>query len=264
MSQDVSLKMTELDRLTSLPHMQLVKAALPYIHIPEQRFFSLFVKFCELEKTMQLFGDPADGEIGICSVDERDRDSPVDMLKAIKPYGTEEEQNSIDLVLNFIEGSRLYESYWQNMPQTASSSASPDIQKHSPVSDAKPASVPYPRTEYPSSQKKSTNGASSTSTSTRQEAHTMEFQNWKQDPRLRSMDPDKIKQMEQLADQAKNTPQDKLLPLLMSLQGSNGSPQFSASEMDTLFSILTDRMNPAQKRQAEMLRMLSRQMTAHK
>ena len=33
----------------------------------------------------------------------------------------------------------------------------------------------------------------------------MEFQNWKQDPRLRSMDPDKIKQMEQLADQARNT-----------------------------------------------------------
>ena len=63
----------------------------------------------------------------------------------------------------------------------------------------------------------------------------MEFQNWKQDPRLRSMDPDKIKQMEQLADQARNTPQDKLLPLLMSLRGSNGSPQFSTSEMDTLF-----------------------------
>lgn len=58
MNQDVSLKMTELDRLTSLPHMQLVKAALPYIHIPEQRFFSLFVKFRELEKTMQLFADP--------------------------------------------------------------------------------------------------------------------------------------------------------------------------------------------------------------
>ena len=70
----------------------------------------------------------------------------------------------------------------------------------------------------------------------------MEFQNWKQDPRLRSMDPDKIKQMEQLADQARNTPQDKLLPLLMSLRGSNGSPQFSTSEMDTLFSI-RDRPN---------------------
>lgn len=73
----------------------------------------------------------------------------------------------------------------------------------------------------------------------------MEFQNWKQDPRLRSMDPDKIKQMEQLADQARNTPQDKLLPLLMSLRGSNGSPQFSTSEMDTLFSILTDQMPPS-------------------
>ena len=89
----------------------------------------------------------------------------------------------------------------------------------------------------------------------------MEFQNWKQDPRLRSMDPDKIKQMEQLADQARNTPQDKLLPLLMSLRGSNGSPQFSTLVKWTLFfSILTDQMPPAQKRQAEMLRMLSRQM----
>ena len=239
MSQDVSLKMTELDRLTSLPHMQLVKAALPYIHIPEQRFFSLFVKFRELEKTMQLFADPADGEIGICSVGE---------------------QSSIDLVLNFIEGSRLYESYWQNMPQTASFPTSHDIQNDSPNSDAVPASVLYPQAEYSRRQKKTTDRASGTSTSNRQEAHTMEFQNWKQDPRLRSMDPDKIKQMEQLADQARNTPQDKLLPLLMSLRGSNGSPQFSTSEMDTLFSILTDQMPPAQKRQAEMLRMLSRQM----
>ena len=234
MSQDVSLKMTELDRLTSIPHMQLVKAALPYIHIPEQRFFSLFVKFRELEKTMQLFEDPADSEIRICSVGEQGKDSPVDMLKAIKPYGTEEEQNSIDLVLNFIEGSRLYESYWKNMPQKG------------PANNAGSASH-----------------TSCTSTSNRQEAHAMEFQNWKQDPRLRSMDPDKLKQMEQLADQAKNTPQDKLLPLLMSLRSSSGSPQFSASEMDTLFSILTDGMNPAQKRQAEMLRMLSQQITAH-
>lgn len=160
MSQDVSLKMTELDRLTSLPHMQLVKAALPYIHIPEQRFFSLFVKFRELEKTMQLFADPADGEIGICSVGERDKDSPVDMLKAIKPYGTEEEQSSIDLVLNFIEGSRLYESYWQNMPQTASFPTSQDIQNDSPNSDAVPASVLYPQARYSRRQKEPTDRAS--------------------------------------------------------------------------------------------------------
>ena len=134
---------------------------------------------------MQLFADPADGEIGICSVGERDKDSPVDMLKAIKPYGTEEEQSSIDLVLNFIEGSRLYESYWQNMPQTASFPTSQDIQNDSPNSDAVPASVLYPQADYPRRQKEPTDRASGTSTSNRQEAHTMEFQNWKQDPRLR-------------------------------------------------------------------------------
>mgnify|MGYP003374865571 FL=1 len=38
MEHDKTLKMTELDYLTAAPHLQMIKAALPYIHIPEQRF----------------------------------------------------------------------------------------------------------------------------------------------------------------------------------------------------------------------------------
>ena len=63
----------------------------------------------------------------------------------------------------------------------------------------------------------------------------MEFQNWKQDPRLRSMDPDKIKQMEQLADQARNTPQDKLLAYFGRVSGAATVPRNSQPQKWTLF-----------------------------
>lgn len=113
-----TLKITELDSLTSAPHMQMIKAALPYIQIPEQRFFSVFVKCSELERTLRLFEQP-DGEgMGICSLEESDPSSPIDMLTAMKPYGTPEEQELIDLVINFMQGARLSREYRDSPPST--------------------------------------------------------------------------------------------------------------------------------------------------
>jgi len=117
MNHDESLKMTELDYLTAAPHLQMIKAALPYIKIPEQRFFSLMVKINELERTIRLFEKKEDGEVGICSLKEDDSSTPIDMLNAMKPYGTEEEQEFIDLILNFMQGSRLYQSYRSTAPE---------------------------------------------------------------------------------------------------------------------------------------------------
>lgn len=111
MEHEKTLKMTELDYLTAAPHLQMIKAALPYIHIPEQRFFSLMVKIKELERTIELFEHPEEGQVGICSLEETKSSSPIDMLSAMKPYGTPEEQDFIDLVLNFLQGSRISQSY---------------------------------------------------------------------------------------------------------------------------------------------------------
>ena len=44
MSNEQTLKMTELDYLTAATHLQMIKAALPYINIQEQRIFSLLEK----------------------------------------------------------------------------------------------------------------------------------------------------------------------------------------------------------------------------
>lgn len=111
MKTESDLKMTDLDYLTASPHLQMIKAALPYIHVPEQRFFSMIVKLSELERTMKLFEQKEDGMVGICSLEENASDSPLDMLNAMKPYGTPEEQEFIDLIVNFLQGSRIYQSY---------------------------------------------------------------------------------------------------------------------------------------------------------
>ena len=115
MSNEQTLKMTELDYLTAAPHLQMIKAALPYINIQEQRIFSLLVKIGELERTVQLFGKKEEGELGICSLEEDAPASPLDMLNAMKPYGTEAEQDFIDLIINFLQGSQLYQSYMDSM-----------------------------------------------------------------------------------------------------------------------------------------------------
>ena len=88
MKSEPDLKMTDLDYLTASPHLQMIKAALPYIHVPEQRFFSLMVKISELERTVRLFQETEDGMVGICSLEEDEPSSPIDMLNAMKPYGT--------------------------------------------------------------------------------------------------------------------------------------------------------------------------------
>ncbi len=107
MKHEETPRMTELDCLTAVPHLQMIKAALPYIHASEQRIFSLIVKISELERTIRLFAQDESGEIGICSLEDGDPGTPADMLNAMKPYGTEEEQDFIDLILNFLQAYQL-------------------------------------------------------------------------------------------------------------------------------------------------------------
>lgn len=87
----------------------MMKAALPYMSVTEQRFISLFVKFNELRRTVKLFEDEEVAAMGICSTGEDTEKpaSPIDMLGAIKPFGTPTEQDLIDLIMNFFQGFKL-------------------------------------------------------------------------------------------------------------------------------------------------------------
>ena len=92
-------KLTDLDYLIGDHHLQMIKAALPYLNVPEQRAVSLFVKFQELRRTFELF------ETGISSLDQGQRPGSIrDLLRAIRPYGNPAEQDLIDMAQNFMDG----------------------------------------------------------------------------------------------------------------------------------------------------------------
>ena len=79
------LKFTELDYLIGDHHLQMIKAALPYVQVSQQKFLSLLVKGNELMRTLELFQEGPEGEMGICSV-EQDKISPIEMLNAGEVY----------------------------------------------------------------------------------------------------------------------------------------------------------------------------------
>ena len=93
-------KLTDLDYLIGDHHLQMIKAALPFLEVPEQKAVSVFVKAQELKNTLELFETEEIASMGICSLEE-----PVkELLKAIRPYGPPQEQDLIDLAKAFIEG----------------------------------------------------------------------------------------------------------------------------------------------------------------
>lgn len=96
------LKLTDLDYATGSHHLQMMKAALPYMEIPQQRFMSMYIKWNELMRTMEFFQDNEEGMLSVCSLDEKST-SPADMLQAIKPFANQREQEMIDFMSKMVQ-----------------------------------------------------------------------------------------------------------------------------------------------------------------
>lgn len=107
MNDEPAMKLTDFDYLIGDHHLQMLKAALPYVNVPQQKFLSILVKCQELRHTLSLFRDDGAATLGICSLDDSSPRSPFDMLTAIKPYGNTQEQDFIDMILNLLQGSRI-------------------------------------------------------------------------------------------------------------------------------------------------------------
>lgn len=119
MNNEENIRANDLDSLINDNHIQMMKAALPYMSVTQQRFISYFVKFNELQRTINLFQDGEVAAMGICSAGEKNTaESPIDMLNTIKPFANPAEQDFIDLILNFFQGFKLANSYQDPMPSS--------------------------------------------------------------------------------------------------------------------------------------------------
>jgi hypothetical protein len=87
---------------------------------------------------------------------------------------------------------------------------------------------------------------------------------WQQDPRLSSMDPAKIKFLEECYARIHDLPNDKKLPFLLSLQAeaNRRNLQFSDAETLLLVNVLSTNLSQEQKKRIRMLQTLSKKMAA--
>lgn len=120
MNNEQNMRANDLDSRIENNHLQMMKAALPFMNVPQQRFISYFVKFNELQRTINLFEDEEVATMGICSAGDRQSpDSPIEMLNAIKPFASQSEQDQIDLILNFFQGFRIAGAYQDFVPSSS-------------------------------------------------------------------------------------------------------------------------------------------------
>ena len=82
---------------------------------------------------------------------------------------------------------------------------------------------------------------------------------WTKDPRLKSMNPEKLQFLINFTEQLNSTPKDQALSRFLAFTAEAGSKNISFSNEETslLSDILMSYMNPADKGRLDMLRMLS-------
>ena len=83
---------------------------------------------------------------------------------------------------------------------------------------------------------------------------------WKQDPRLKSMNPEKIKFLTDFAEQLNTTPKDQMLARLIAFSAEARRRNISFSDQETrlLTDILINYLTPADRSRFDRLRSMTR------
>lgn len=93
------IQLTDFDYLMTDPQLQMVKAAIPYFQIPQQRILSMMIKIRELNRARELFEGGEVSAMGI-NPDAPGHVSPLEILQAMKPYAGPRERDMIDMMEN--------------------------------------------------------------------------------------------------------------------------------------------------------------------
>lgn len=122
--------MTALDAIaTEGEHIQMIKAAIPYIQSERQSSLSIYLKYLELRNTITFFHNSNKSDMQACSL-SAEESSPLDMLNDIKNYCNEEEQDSINNIIQAFQGYQMYQTYKETMKTEGTEGTNPlDLMK---------------------------------------------------------------------------------------------------------------------------------------
>lgn len=111
MENDV-FTLTEYDKLSFDSNTQMMKAMLPYIPVNAQSGFAYAIMFKEFSNLRRSIRNDSNSELGICSINPRDT-SITDILRELRQYANEKQQNFIDMILNMVQTISMYQQYMQ-------------------------------------------------------------------------------------------------------------------------------------------------------
>lgn len=100
----------DFDSMITTHTMKLIKTALPYIDISEQRFLSIYLKFSEFLNTVQLFSQKS-AALSACKKESSGNNNFFEMINALKTVCDDSERDTLDMMLNFIQAMQLYKTY---------------------------------------------------------------------------------------------------------------------------------------------------------
>ncbi|HIT65253.1 MAG TPA: hypothetical protein IAC37_12595 [Candidatus Ventrimonas merdavium] len=101
MSEETSggIRLTDFDYMVAEPRLQMMKAAIPYMPVPQQRLLSMMIKMQELTRTWTIFSESPVSAMGLSSGAQKPA-SPIEMLQAMKPYAGPRERELIEMMEN--------------------------------------------------------------------------------------------------------------------------------------------------------------------
>lgn len=118
-----SKELTEFDSIICDSRLQLMKSAIPFVGPREQRFLSIYVKYVELLKTINLVKTAKPDSVNICSVNgsgRKEGSENKDFLSTIKKYCNSSERENLDMIVNLINTYKMFQTFKENSDGDAS------------------------------------------------------------------------------------------------------------------------------------------------
>lgn len=112
-----------IDQIANQNHLQLIKAALPYLQTASQKPLSVLIKMLELQNIMRFYNSSA-SLIRACNT-ETEQPGMLDMLTEMRNYCEGDEQKLLDQWIQLASTLELYSIFMQNPDETPFAPESP-------------------------------------------------------------------------------------------------------------------------------------------
>jgi len=107
MYEETNVPLTAIDQIANGDQLQMIKAALPYMMQPEQKYAAIYTKIMEIQNILSFYQETQD--ISICSL-EQEETSIIDVFQDLKKYCPESQKAPLEQYIQIIQIMNIFQS----------------------------------------------------------------------------------------------------------------------------------------------------------